>query len=146
VLVKHPDAVIWGLRGCRPALREPVAAAFALGMLTEMEDHGADLGAYHRVDLEAAAVTATAGSPGERDLRPGPGSLGQPGTDPGSAVACPRSRVPGILSSLLSNPGRSPLRAVAPSGRSLARVLLPPRMYRGPPVDQAGGTAGQRRI
>jgi len=32
-------------------------------MLTELEDHGADLGAYHRVDLEAAAVTATAGVP-----------------------------------------------------------------------------------
>lgn len=38
-------------------------AAFAMGMLTELEDHGADLGAYHRVDLEAAAVTATAGVP-----------------------------------------------------------------------------------
>jgi hypothetical protein len=34
-----------------------------MGMLTELEDHGADLGAYHRVDLEAAAVTATAGVP-----------------------------------------------------------------------------------
>ena len=38
-------------------------AAFAMGMLTELEDHGADLGAYHQVDLEAAAVTATAGVP-----------------------------------------------------------------------------------
>jgi hypothetical protein len=38
-------------------------AAFAMGMLTELEDHGADLGAYHRVDLEAAAGTATAGVP-----------------------------------------------------------------------------------
>jgi hypothetical protein len=38
-------------------------AAFAMGMLTELEDHGADLGAYHQVDLQAAAVTAAAGVP-----------------------------------------------------------------------------------
>lgn len=38
-------------------------AAFALGMLTELEVHGADLGAYDQVDLDAAAVTATAGVP-----------------------------------------------------------------------------------
>jgi hypothetical protein len=34
-------------------------AAFAMGMLTELED----LGAYHHVDLEAAAVTAAAAIP-----------------------------------------------------------------------------------
>jgi hypothetical protein len=43
--------------------RVRATAAFALGMLTEMEDHGADLGAYHQVDLEAAAVAAAAGIP-----------------------------------------------------------------------------------
>jgi hypothetical protein len=43
--------------------RVRATAAFALGMLTELEDHGADLGACHRVDLEAAAATATAGIP-----------------------------------------------------------------------------------
>jgi hypothetical protein len=41
--------------------RVRATVAFALGMLTELEDHGADLGAYHRVDLEAAAATATGG-------------------------------------------------------------------------------------
>ncbi len=43
--------------------RVRATAAFAMVMLTELEDHGADLGAYHRVDLEAAAVTAAAGVP-----------------------------------------------------------------------------------
>jgi hypothetical protein len=38
-------------------------AAFAMGMLTGLEGHGADLGACHRVDLDAAAGTATAGIP-----------------------------------------------------------------------------------
>jgi hypothetical protein len=37
--------------------------AFAMGMLTELEEHGADLGAYHRIDLDDAVVTATAGIP-----------------------------------------------------------------------------------
>jgi hypothetical protein len=43
--------------------RVRATAAFAMGVLTELEDHGADLGACHQVDLEAAAVTATAGVP-----------------------------------------------------------------------------------
>jgi hypothetical protein len=38
-------------------------AAFAMGMLTELEEQGADLGARHRVHLDEAAVTATAGIP-----------------------------------------------------------------------------------
>ncbi|HUY44212.1 MAG TPA: hypothetical protein VMV92_00580 [Streptosporangiaceae bacterium] len=38
-------------------------AAFAMGILTELEDLGADLGASHQVDLEAAAAAATAGVP-----------------------------------------------------------------------------------
>ena len=37
--------------------------AFAMGMLTELEEHGADLGAGQRVDLDDAAVPATAGIP-----------------------------------------------------------------------------------
>ena len=43
--------------------RVRATAAFAMGMLTELEDHGADLGAYHQVDLQAAAGAATAGVP-----------------------------------------------------------------------------------
>jgi hypothetical protein len=39
--------------------------AFAMGMLTELEAHGADLAAYHEVDLDDAAVTATAGIPAD---------------------------------------------------------------------------------
>jgi hypothetical protein len=37
--------------------------AFAMGMLTELEEHGADLVAGQRVDLDDAAVTATVGIP-----------------------------------------------------------------------------------
>jgi len=38
--------------------------AFAMGILTELEDHdGADLGARDRVDLDAAVATATPGIP-----------------------------------------------------------------------------------
>ena len=39
--------------------------AFAMGMLTELEAHGADLAAYHEVDLDDAAVTAAAGIPAD---------------------------------------------------------------------------------
>ena len=37
--------------------------AFAMGMVTELEEHGADLGPGHRVHLDDAVVTATAGIP-----------------------------------------------------------------------------------
>jgi hypothetical protein len=37
--------------------------AFAMDMLTELEDHGADLAASQRVELDDAAITATAGIP-----------------------------------------------------------------------------------
>ena len=39
--------------------------AFAMGVLTELEEHGADLAAGRRVDLDDAAVTATAGIPAD---------------------------------------------------------------------------------
>jgi hypothetical protein len=40
------------------------AVAFALGILTELEDHdGADLGAGHRVDLDTAMAAARHGIP-----------------------------------------------------------------------------------
>jgi hypothetical protein len=38
------------------------AVAFAMGVLTELEEHDADLGASIRVDLRQAAGQATAGS------------------------------------------------------------------------------------
>ena len=38
-----------------------ITVAFAMGVLTELEEHGADLAAGRRVDLDDAAVTATAG-------------------------------------------------------------------------------------
>jgi len=38
-------------------------ATFAMGMLTELEEHHADLGAHQRVDLGDADVTAAAGIP-----------------------------------------------------------------------------------
>lgn len=37
--------------------------AFAMGVLTELEEHGADLGAGQQVELDDAAITATAGIP-----------------------------------------------------------------------------------
>ena len=37
--------------------------AFAMGMVTELEEHDADLGARHRIHLDDAAVTAEAGIP-----------------------------------------------------------------------------------
>jgi hypothetical protein len=37
--------------------------AFAMGTLTELEEHGADLAAHHQVDLDDAVVSATAGIP-----------------------------------------------------------------------------------
>ena len=39
--------------------------AFTVGMLTELEAHGADLAAHHEIDLDEAAVTATAGIPAD---------------------------------------------------------------------------------
>ena len=39
--------------------------AFAMGVLTELEEQGADLAAGCRVDLDDAAVTATAGIPAD---------------------------------------------------------------------------------
>jgi hypothetical protein len=38
-------------------------AAFAMGIVTELEEHGADLRPRDRVDLDAAAATATPGIP-----------------------------------------------------------------------------------
>jgi hypothetical protein len=38
-------------------------AAFAMGIMTALEEHGADLGARDRVGLDAAAGTATPGVP-----------------------------------------------------------------------------------
>jgi len=43
--------------------RVRATAAFAMGMVTELEELGADLGARHRVHLDDAVVTATAGIP-----------------------------------------------------------------------------------
>jgi hypothetical protein len=42
--------------------------AFAMGMLTELEEHGADLAAGRRVDLDDAVLTATAGIPADVTL------------------------------------------------------------------------------
>jgi len=39
--------------------------AFAMGMLTELEEHGADLTAGRQVDLDDAAVAAAAGIPAD---------------------------------------------------------------------------------
>lgn len=39
------------------------AVAFAMGVLTELEEHDADLAAHDRVDLSQAAAQATAGLP-----------------------------------------------------------------------------------
>jgi hypothetical protein len=40
-------------------------AAFAMGILTELEEHGADLTARHQVDLDDDDVTAVAGIPAD---------------------------------------------------------------------------------
>ena len=45
-------------------------AAFAMGVLTELEEHGADLAARRQVDLDDAVITATAGIPA--DVTSGP--------------------------------------------------------------------------
>ena len=39
-------------------------AAFAMGALKELQEHGADVGVRHQVDLQTAAENATAGFPG----------------------------------------------------------------------------------
>jgi hypothetical protein len=39
--------------------------AFAMGILTELEEQGADLAARRRVDLDDAVVTAVAGIPAD---------------------------------------------------------------------------------
>jgi hypothetical protein len=44
--------------------------AFAMGVVTELEELGADLGARHRVHLDDAVVTATAGIPPGTTSRP----------------------------------------------------------------------------
>ena len=50
---------------------------FAMGMLTELEEHGADLGAGQRADLDTAAATATAGVPAGVTF-----GAAEPGTQP----------------------------------------------------------------
>jgi hypothetical protein len=50
--------------------------AFAMGILTELGEHGADLAAGRRVDLDDAAVTAVAGIPADvTSALAGPGTL-----------------------------------------------------------------------
>ena len=39
-------------------------AVFAMGALKELQEHGADVGVRHQVDLQTAAEKATAGFPG----------------------------------------------------------------------------------
>jgi hypothetical protein len=51
--------------------------AFAMGMITELEEHGADLGARHRVRLDDPDA-ATVGVP--LGITSGPAAQGQPGT------------------------------------------------------------------
>jgi hypothetical protein len=57
--------------------RTRATAAFAMGMLTELEDHGADLGAHQPVDLDTAADDATGGVPAGITI-----ATAQPGTQP----------------------------------------------------------------
>jgi hypothetical protein len=57
--------------------RTRAAVAFAMGMLTELEEHGADLGAGQRADLDTAAATATAGVPAGVTF-----GAAEPGTQP----------------------------------------------------------------
>jgi hypothetical protein len=52
------------------------AVSFAMGTLTELEDHGADLSARHRVHLDHALTTATAGIPAGVTF--GPAAPGRP--------------------------------------------------------------------
>lgn len=47
------------------------AVAFAMGVLTELEEHDADLGARNQVDLSQAAAQATAGVPLHLTFREG---------------------------------------------------------------------------
>ena len=60
------------LDGWPERIRQTVA--FAMGILTELEEHdGADLGARDRVDLDTAAATATPGIPARLTFGPPPG-------------------------------------------------------------------------
>jgi len=59
--------------------RTRATVAFVMGMLTELEEHGADLGAGQPVDLDTAAASATVGVPAgvtfgtaQSDAKPGP--------------------------------------------------------------------------
>lgn len=53
------------------------AVAFAMGMVTELEEHGADLGARHRVQLDDPD-TVTVGVP--LGITSGRAAPGQPGS------------------------------------------------------------------
>jgi len=80
------DVSVWAVIASRPV---PVAAwerqdpdgwperirptaAFAMGTLTALEEHGAGLGARDRVDLDAAAALATPGVPPRLTFGPAP--------------------------------------------------------------------------
>jgi hypothetical protein len=56
-----------------------VTVAFAMSVLTELEEHGADLGPYPVIDLDDDAVTALAGVPAGVTF----GAAGGPGRLPG---------------------------------------------------------------
>jgi len=64
-----------GLEGWPEQVRE--TAAFAMDIVTELEEHGADLRARDRVGLDDAAATAAAGIPSGL-------TRGAPGAGPGS--------------------------------------------------------------
>jgi hypothetical protein len=57
-------------------MRFSASAAFAMGMVTELEESGADLGARHRVQLDAPETVA-AGVP--LGITSGRAIAGQPG-------------------------------------------------------------------
>ena len=92
-----------------------------MGMLTELEEHGADLAAGRRVDLDDAAVTATAGIPADVTSGPGRNRRAAGALTPArpavrgqaAAAACPRSRA-----CALACPGLPPPAQTALPGRS----------------------------
>ena len=122
-----------------------------MGMLTELEEHGADLAAGRRVDLDDAVLTATAGIPAGVTLglagtgRPpaaltpaGPAVRGQ-----AAAAACPRSRVralvcPGLPTPASDGPSRP---FMPPSGGARQVAGRPARIAASGTLPQVPGTS-----
>ncbi len=115
------------------------AVSFAMGMITELEESGADLGPLHRVRLDdpdaatpgvpSAITSGRAGAPGRRADTGTPSIAGA-----GARTACPRCRCPGIPPATPASAGRDCRPQASSPGAHAAWAAGGPVRTQGPAV------------